>query len=286
MARRTEARPQQLPPEESHAANLLEQAGVPLLDDREAELLNSVVQEPLGAGCFGSCRRTRGRQCGEELVIKTYHARSVESLVAEASVLQRLQGVAGVQRLIGVCVRRNQLVTRYAGLTADRYFSTIPALPDLLSVLLQVARTLQGLAGEGYAHNDVRCDNVCVREGPGGPEVTVIDLGNARATAGIDSGTDTHDLAQIIHGALALHGGLGNAPRLSPVRAWADALTSQGSSACPGLEALILELEALLGGLRGRQTQGGGTGTPPPGGGDLRQQEGADTPSFSCWRSY
>ncbi|XP_050709836.1 uncharacterized protein LOC126994550 [Eriocheir sinensis] len=295
---------QQFSAEERHAVSLLQEAGVPLLDERQEALLSSKAHETLGAGAFGSCCKVWDPHSGEELVIKTYYSGSVGDLVKEASILQRLQVVAGVQRLVGACVRRRWLVTRYAGLTVERYFATDPSLPDLLSVVLQVARTLQELAREGYAHNDIKGDNLCVRNGSQGPEATVIDLGVAerpdmrqinrneepepftswlvpRLPLDVPPwirDIDTYDLASIIRHALAMHGGLSSAPCLSPIRAWVNAVIRPGPGERPTLQALIHMLEALLEALQGGQTQGGAAVTLPPGGGGLTEQRAANTP--------
>ncbi|XP_050691572.1 uncharacterized protein LOC126983118 [Eriocheir sinensis] len=300
-------RQQQYSAEESSAASLLREASVPLLDEREVERLSGAAPKDLGCGGFGSCCRVRDPHSGEELVIKSYFNEGFDDLVDEASILQRLQGVAGVQRLVGVCVRRRQLVTRYAGMTADSYFQTAPGLPALLSVVLQVTRTLQGMAGERYSHNDVKGDNVCVRVGSRGPEATLIDLGmagpmdacptNMEKEAELISGPeendfDTYNLAYTIETSLALHGGLDHAASLAPVRAWVHAAMNPGPAGSPTFEALIQELEALLGttavtprdpgndtpvdGPPGGQTQGRHAATPRSGG--LTQQRAANKP--------
>lgn len=249
----------------------LQEAGVRLLEEREVGLLTSGDREALGAGAFGSCYKVQDPHSGEELVIKTFLRNGLEALVTEASILQRLQVVGGVQRLLGVCVRKRQMVSRFAGLTAEKYFSTAPSLPDLLSVVLQVARTLQGLAREGYAHNDVKSDNVCVRVDSSGPKATVIDLGMARQvgtlqvymtqepgrcpwvapelllqTSPCGEASDTFGLVFLIRRALSLRGGLGSDPSLARSVARVHATLSPQPGAPLTLETLIQELEGLL----------------------------------------
>lgn len=261
--------------EESRAISRLQEAGVHLLEDREVGLLNSTGPEPLGAGAFGSCCKVQDPFSGEELVIKTFARNHLEYLVMEASILQRLQAVAGVQRLVGVCVRKRQLVSRYAGVTTDKYFSSVPSLPHLLSVLLQVGHALQGLAREGYSHNDLKGDNVCVREGRRGPEATVIDLGVARrvGTAGVQSteeperftclapelllyagmcgkASDAFGLVFLVRKALSLHSGPANNPSLAPIMAWVHAALSPQPDVPLTLETVIQQLEALLESIR------------------------------------
>ena len=112
-------------------------------------------------------------------VVKTFFDDRVDDLLHEVVCLQRLQQ-AGVQRVMGVCIDTQQLLTYYAGKEADHYFEKCGvSYGDKLSVFLQLAHTLQGVVNKGFTQNDLKIDNVCVSVGSSGPVATLIDFGVA-----------------------------------------------------------------------------------------------------------
>lgn len=122
----------------------------------------------LGVGSFGSCFKVQDPDTCQELVIKTFGKKDRDCLAIEADVLSKLQ-VAGVQQMVGVCVKTRQLVSHFAGQIAKDYFTnSSTSLPDSLSVIMQVARTLQRIHRKGYTHNDIKDNNVCVQLGSSG----------------------------------------------------------------------------------------------------------------------
>ncbi|MPC67743.1 Germinal center kinase 1 [Portunus trituberculatus] len=156
----------------------LARLGVPLLPRKLVKEMVGLVPQRLSRGVFGSCYKGVDPRTGKTVVVKTFKKIALHSLLKETVCLQQLQG-RGVQRLVGVCVQTCQLVTRFAGTTAEIYFRFQASLPHSLSVILQVARAVRGLHQAGFAHNDIKSDNVCVRESCHGPRVTLIDLGMA-----------------------------------------------------------------------------------------------------------
>ncbi|KAK8374087.1 hypothetical protein O3P69_015588 [Scylla paramamosain] len=151
---------------DTRAKRKLQLVGVPLLRRRQ--------------GSYGSCFKTVSPRTQEELVIKTFSRDKLPELVKEATSLSKLQ-LPGVQRLVGVCVETRQLITPFAGVTLKDYMlNKAPSFADAVSVHLQMCRTLQRMHRQGYTHNDIKADNVCVSTQSGKPVATVIDVGLAR----------------------------------------------------------------------------------------------------------
>ena len=166
--------------------------GVPILQKSEVNL----TRKKLGEGSYGSCYKSVDPRTKEVVVIKKFSGGSSawESLVDEAITLSKLQ-VEGVQRLVGVCLKPRLLVTGFAGVTVREYINNGASLADVVSVCLQVSRTLQRINQHGYAHNDIKRENVCISTNGGVPVATIIDVGVTRPVGTIgtfddDSGTD------------------------------------------------------------------------------------------------
>ena len=157
----------------------LQAMGVRLLEECEVRAMRDSVCVRLGSGSFGSCYKTVDPDTQQEVVVKTFFDDRVDDLLHEVVCLQRLQQ-AGVQRVMGVCMDTNQLLTYYAGKEADHYFEKCGvSYGDKLSVFLQLAHTLEGVVNKGFTHNDLKIDNVCVSVGSSGLIATVIDFGVA-----------------------------------------------------------------------------------------------------------
>ncbi|KAK8407847.1 hypothetical protein O3P69_002406, partial [Scylla paramamosain] len=168
--------------EEKEALRILHKYDVPLLTTRDVEHIVSKGTTRLGSGTYGSCDKAVDPKTQQPLVIKTFAKglNGLENLVSEAANLQYLR-LPGVQRLVGVCIHTRQMISHFAGITAQRYFKrTAPSLGDTLSVFWQVSRTLQQVLGKGLTHNDLKGDNVCVQVDTDVPEATIIDFGLAR----------------------------------------------------------------------------------------------------------
>ena len=113
----------------------MQQKGVRLLKRRQVAKLTSSQHKSLGKGTYGSCYLVEEATTHTPLVVKTFTGNALKDLVTEATNLEHLR-LPGVQRSIGVCLETRQLITHFAGNTADRYFKTRPPLPDALSVFL------------------------------------------------------------------------------------------------------------------------------------------------------
>ena len=103
----------------------------------------------------------------------------VDALVIEAINLHKLR-LAAVQRLFGVCVETRMIISYYVGKTLKAYMKRSIPFVHSVSIFLRISGALRRISREGYAHNDIKGDNVCVRDETGGPKATVIDLGNSR----------------------------------------------------------------------------------------------------------
>ncbi|MPC46768.1 putative L-type lectin-domain containing receptor kinase V.2 [Portunus trituberculatus] len=181
--------------DEERARHYLAHLGVRLLKEKTVRKMISFGSQDLGAGSYGSCCKGVDPYAGKELVIKTFLKDDLRSLVTETRCLQRLQG-HGMQRLVGVCVETRQLVTRFAGQTAEDYFHSGTCFTQALSVILQVARAVRSVNEAGYTHNDIKDNNVCVKECPNGPKATIIDLGLAKRVGSRGFYKTDNDIAQ------------------------------------------------------------------------------------------
>ena len=164
---------------EERARRYLAHLGVRLLKEKTVRRMITFGSHSLGEGSYGSCCKGVDPHAGKEVVVKTFLKDALRSLVTEAKCLQRLQG-HGMQRMVGVCVETRQLVTRFAGQTAADYFHSGACFTHALSVILQVARAVRSVNEAGYTHNDIKNNNVCVKQSTSGPKATLIDLGLAK----------------------------------------------------------------------------------------------------------
>ncbi|KAK8399187.1 hypothetical protein O3P69_003357 [Scylla paramamosain] len=143
----------------------------------------SPAREPrawLGTGSYGSCHKAADPKTSQPQVIKMFPRDALGGLVTEAINLHALQ-LPRVQRVVGVCVHTRQLITGLAGITAPQCFDlTKHSFADTISVFLQVSQILQQMLDEGFAHNDIKGDNICVQVDNNAPKATIIDLDIAR----------------------------------------------------------------------------------------------------------
>lgn len=80
------------------------------------------------------------------------------------------------------------LLTEHAGQTVDQWIRSKEhhhprgrvSRAEKLRLVRPIAETLHALHAHGLVHNDIKCDNVCVKfEVDGTPKVTLIDFGHA-----------------------------------------------------------------------------------------------------------
>ncbi|ROT60870.1 hypothetical protein C7M84_021492 [Penaeus vannamei] len=152
---------------------------VPILSAKKAMAMLGPNPHLLGAGKDGEAYLNREA----DLVVKFAMCyRSCRSVMREALALDLLKEVPGVQRLVGVCLERALIVTRYAGPTMSDWKSGKSRLrPKVwLYILSKVTLTLRTIHRNGLVHNDVKGDNICLRKSKGEIDVTIIDFGLAK----------------------------------------------------------------------------------------------------------
>uniref|UniRef100_A0A0P4VSW4 Protein kinase domain-containing protein n=1 Tax=Scylla olivacea TaxID=85551 RepID=A0A0P4VSW4_SCYOL len=248
----------------------LQRLGVPLRTREEMEAMQRVACVALGAGKYGSCVRSVDPATQQAVVIKTFKGHDLNSLLVEARNLQRFQ-IPGVQRLVGVCVETSQLLTCYAGYTVEEYFLRHVPYSQAVTVFLQLARTVQAILARGYTHNDLKKDNMCVRDTSGGPVATIIDLGIATPvgtrrvfptkthpedfpwvppellanTHPTSEASDAYRFANAVKEALRLREGAPHPPTVHALMHWLEAALRPDPTQRPPLAALVRVLEAL-----------------------------------------
>ena len=156
----------------------LRDIGVRVLGKRDVKVMTDAFCEVLGEGSYGSCIKTVDPHTHNHLVIKTIFNEDFNNFFDETKNLFKLQ-MAGVQRLVGVCVEDCQIISHFAGVTLEEYFNNTVPLADATAIFLQVMRTMQRIAEKGYMHNDLHTRNICVLNGSSGPLATIVDFGIA-----------------------------------------------------------------------------------------------------------
>lgn len=95
-----------------------------------------------------------------------------------------------VQNLVGICPEALCVVTEYVGRTLDHYLlQGCLSMQHKYSVLRQICTILRTLHHHGFAYNDLKPQNICVKVSASGPKVTLTDLG-LTLLAGIHSRLD------------------------------------------------------------------------------------------------
>nr|XP_045589885.1 calcium/calmodulin-dependent protein kinase type II-like [Procambarus clarkii] len=101
-------------------------------------------------------------------------------MIREIEALAALKGLAGVQKLIGVCPETLTLITEYCGETwSDVLERRQSSVKECLEVVGQVCRTIAAIHARGWIHIDLKANNICVQRTSGGVQATVIDFGLA-----------------------------------------------------------------------------------------------------------
>ncbi|MPC18432.1 Dual specificity testis-specific protein kinase 2 [Portunus trituberculatus] len=180
ISKRHQINQRKLSKKENAAMQILQAQGVPLLTTGDVADIVSMGTQKLGEGSYGSCDKTVDPKTRQPLVIKTFSPFKFEAFFLEAVNLNIMR-LPGVQRLVGVCVHTRQIITDFAGITSSHYFKRSgPSFVDIISVFWQISRTLEQVLDKGFAHNDLKEDNVCVKMDNDVPTATIIDFGLAR----------------------------------------------------------------------------------------------------------
>ncbi|XP_076063407.1 putative serine/threonine-protein kinase fhkE [Oratosquilla oratoria] len=108
-------------------------------------------------------------------------------MITEARVLNAL---SDVPQLIGVGEKPVTLITGFCGTTlGDEMRRTSFSDAQSIDIELQFAETLQKMHERGWAHDDLKLDNVVVKPKGNQYDVIVTDFGNATTSPLLTSGT-------------------------------------------------------------------------------------------------
>ncbi|XP_076063430.1 maternal embryonic leucine zipper kinase-like [Oratosquilla oratoria] len=134
---------------------------------------------PLGEGTFATAFLTS--ESGRALCVKTFFEnRGHQKMTNEAEVLKALSGVLHVPELIGVSENPLALVTSFCGTTLGKEMKRTTISEDqAVNITLQVTEALRKIHDLGWAHNDLKLDNIVVEPRGNQYWATVIDFGNA-----------------------------------------------------------------------------------------------------------
>nr|XP_045607013.1 calcium/calmodulin-dependent protein kinase type 1-like [Procambarus clarkii] len=133
----------------------------------------------LGSGSFGSCSVA---SVGDSWWVAKTCVDSpwiINSLVGEIEALWDLQGLAGVQKLIGVCPETLTLITEFSGETWATVLERGQSVQENLVVISQVCRIVETIHARGWVHVDIKANNICLQYTIEGIQVTIIDFGLA-----------------------------------------------------------------------------------------------------------
>ncbi|XP_076061628.1 putative LIM domain-containing serine/threonine-protein kinase DDB_G0287001 [Oratosquilla oratoria] len=139
--------------------------------------------ERLGEGGFAVA--FAGLLKGQPVCVKAYKERThaLKDMQREVRMLGLLGGLAGVPRLLRVCPAPLAIVTSFDGrhtLEEKLLEESVPLRDiDAVDVLSQVASTLRRLQARHLSHNDLKCDNIVLRQEGSRYVATVIDFGLA-----------------------------------------------------------------------------------------------------------
>ncbi|XP_063598909.1 casein kinase I-like [Penaeus indicus] len=151
-----------------------EECNLPVLSRVELKAVEGRNPTVIGEGAFGEALLNPQKN----LVIKfSYNVKSFRNAIIEAKLLQLLHGIEFIQCLVGVCPDELALVTHYGGPTF-KCLSGL-SLEHKISIGLQIARAFASVHSAGFAHNDIKGDNICVNMTSAEPVVTIIDFGMA-----------------------------------------------------------------------------------------------------------
>ncbi|XP_063611653.1 uncharacterized protein LOC134785278 [Penaeus indicus] len=92
------------------------------------------------------------------------------------AVLRRVQGI---QELVGVCLERFMMATKYGGSILQRWLgSKSPLLPQQwIDIAIKITKIFRDIHSLDIIHNDIKSNNLCLEVTPDGIEVTLIDGG-------------------------------------------------------------------------------------------------------------
>ncbi|XP_042227923.1 dual specificity testis-specific protein kinase 2-like [Homarus americanus] len=139
----------------------------------------------LGSGAFGTCYSVEVSKSHWVIKLVPEDGPDIESLYGEIQALSALQGVPGLQKVVGVCPWKLALITEFAGKSLDTYLDTHNCtFSERLQIVQQVSWTLTEMRARGWVHNDIKINNICIQKTAQGIQATLIDFGLAVQVGG------------------------------------------------------------------------------------------------------
>ncbi|XP_042893993.1 mitogen-activated protein kinase kinase kinase mlk-1-like [Penaeus japonicus] len=149
-----------------------------MLNEQEVSALVS-QGELLGQGSFAKAFRVRYQ--GRYAVVKVAKLRdSAFSFKEEVGTMLIMNGLAGVPRVLALCEDYPGFLMEFCkGKTLRRMLLDDDPVEIVIRGIYDLALKVRQIHRRGYAHNDLKLDNVVVKPSADGREVTarVIDLG-------------------------------------------------------------------------------------------------------------
>lgn len=140
--------------------------------------IRRLLEEGLFLGEGSSSRAFRVSTGDKAMCVKTFRNGGLEDLKKEVEALTALSGVPRVPVIFGVGREPVTLVTDFGGSTLQREIHDI-SRSQAIDIGLQVALTLRAMHARGWAHNDLKPNNIVVQRVGSVCRATVVDFGNA-----------------------------------------------------------------------------------------------------------
>ncbi|KAK8719712.1 hypothetical protein OTU49_013841 [Cherax quadricarinatus] len=162
-----------------HLKQLCRDTGTKILTVSNVKTLKKGAKTTLlGEGCAGRCWRVLSAK--HDLVIKKFIGTDpYGDLLKETKSLVRVKDIKGTQFLVGVEIQDCLLLTTYDGLPLYEYYNQDLLNQDnILDIVESLCQTVKQLDSHGLSHNDIKSDNICVKDTKHGPKTSLIDFGN------------------------------------------------------------------------------------------------------------
>ncbi|XP_076062442.1 uncharacterized protein LOC143037774 [Oratosquilla oratoria] len=157
--------------------------------DTAKELLK--IGRRLGEGTYATAFLISG--VDKKVCAKIFRDRaSMPSMVKEAEALTILSGVPHIPTLFCVIENPVGLVTSFGGCSLMKLiYRKQLSRCQAVDIGLQIAESVQMIHELGWTHNDIKYDNVVVKNNGFLLEATLIDFGNAARIGKVTCGTDS-----------------------------------------------------------------------------------------------
>lgn len=115
----------------------------------------------LGVGSHGMCWRVP--MTDADYVLKQVVDNDFSSVAREITFLHQVQGIPGVQKLVGVRTKHKIIVSEYAGPPLSLYFNGKTVSYDVMtSFMVQLGRIIMAVNERDILHNKITDSNICM----------------------------------------------------------------------------------------------------------------------------